>query len=91
VLRHAFRNALGPIVTLAGLSLPALVGGALLVETIFTWPGMGRVAYLAVGTRDLPVLLGATCLSAALVVAGNLLADIGSALLDPRARVGREA
>lgn len=90
VLRHAFRNALGPIATVAGLSLPALVGGALLVETIFAWPGMGRLAYLAVGTRDTPVLLGTTCLSAALVVAGSMLADIGSALLDPRQRLGRE-
>jgi peptide/nickel transport system permease protein len=91
VLRHAFRNALGPMTTLAGLSLPALVGGALIVETIFAWPGMGRVAYLAVGTRDTPVLLATTCLSGALVVAGSLLADIGSALLDPRQRLGREA
>jgi peptide/nickel transport system permease protein len=91
VLRHALRSALPPIATLAGLSLPALAGGALLVETIFAWPGMGRVAMLAVGTRDTPVLLAATCLSASLVVAGSLLADIACALLDPRQRIATEA
>jgi peptide/nickel transport system permease protein len=86
VLRHALRNALAPVATLAGLSLPALVGGALVVETIFSWPGMGRLAMQAVATRDYPVILGATALSALLVVVGSLLADIACWCLDPRVR-----
>jgi peptide/nickel transport system permease protein len=87
VLRHAFRNALPPIATLLGLSLPALVGGSIVVETIFSWPGMGRLAFLAVGARDYPVLLATTFLSAVLVVLGNLLADVACSFLDPRMRV----
>jgi len=86
VLRHAFRNALPPIATLLGLSLPALVGGSVIVETIFSWPGMGRLAFLAVGSGDYPVLLATTFLSAVLVVLGNLLADVACSLLDPRMR-----
>jgi len=86
VLRHALRNALPPIATLLGLSLPALVGGSIIVETIFSWPGMGRLAYLAVGSRDYPVLLATTFLSAVLVVLGNLLADLACSFLDPRTR-----
>jgi peptide/nickel transport system permease protein len=86
VLRHALRHALVPVATLAGLSLPALVGGALVVETIFSWPGMGRLAMLAVATRDYPVILGTTALSAVLVVAGSLLADVANWCLDPRQR-----
>jgi peptide/nickel transport system permease protein len=84
VLRHALRNAMVPVVNLIGLSLPALVGGALVVETLFAWPGMGRLAFLAVGARDYPVLLATTWLSAVLVVAGSLLADVAGACLDPR-------
>jgi peptide/nickel transport system permease protein len=87
VLRHALRNALPPIATLLGLSLPALVGGSIIVETIFSWPGMGRMAYLAVGSRDYPVLLATTFLSAVLVVLGNLLADVACSFLDPRTRL----
>jgi peptide/nickel transport system permease protein len=86
VLRHAFRNALPPIATLLGLSLPALVGGSIVVETIFSWPGMGRLALLAVSARDYPVLLATTLLSGALVVLGNLLADLACSFLDPRMR-----
>ena len=84
VLHHALRNALVPVVNLIGLSLPALVGGALVVETLFAWPGMGRLAFLAVATRDYPVLLATTWLSAVLVVMGSLLADVAGAMLDPR-------
>lgn len=84
VLHHALRNALVPVVQLLGLSLPALVGGALVIETLFAWPGMGRLAYLAIGTRDYPVLLATTWLSGVLVVAGSLLADVAAAALDPR-------
>jgi peptide/nickel transport system permease protein len=87
VVRHALRNALAPIVTLLGMSLPALVGGALVVETIFSWPGMGRLAVHAVAARDYPVILATTFLSAVLVVLGNLIADVACSVLDPRVRL----
>jgi peptide/nickel transport system permease protein len=88
VLAHALRNALLPIVTLVGLSLPALLGGALVVETIFSWPGMGRLTVNAITSRDYPVILATTFLSAVLVVLGNLLSDLGYSWLDPRIRLG---
>ncbi len=87
VLRHALRNALSPIVTLLGMSLPSVVGGALVVETIFSWPGMGRLAMAAVSSRDYPVILASTFLSAVLVVLGNLVADVVCSWLDPRGRL----
>jgi len=88
--RHALRNALVPVVTLLGLSLPALFSGAVFVEAVFAWPGVGRVLVEAVQGRDYPVVMAATAVSAALVVAGNLLADLLAAWLDPRTRA-REA
>lgn len=88
--RHALRNALLPVVTLLGLSLPALFSGAVFVEAVFAWPGVGRVLVEAVQGRDYPVVMAATAVSAALVVAGNLLADLLAAWLDPRTRT-REA
>jgi peptide/nickel transport system permease protein len=84
--RHVLRNALTPIVTLLGMSLPALFSGAVFVEAVFAWPGMGRVLVEAVQARDYPVVLAATAISAGLVVAGNVLADIVAAWLDPRIR-----
>jgi len=84
--RHALRNALLPVVTLAGLQLPALFSGVVFVETIFAWPGMGRVTVQAVLGRDYPVVMASTAVFATLVVIGNLLADGAAALLDPRAR-----
>ena len=84
--RHALRNALTPIVTLLGLSLPALFSGAVFVEAVFAWPGVGRVLVEAVRARDYPVVMAATTISAMLVVAGNLLADLLAARLDPRVR-----
>jgi peptide/nickel transport system permease protein len=86
LLRHALRNALVPVLTLLGLSLPALFSGAVFVETIFAWPGVGRVLVEAVLARDYPVVLAATAVSAALVVAGGLLADVLMLLVDPRVR-----
>jgi len=82
--RHILRNALTPVVTLLGLSLPALFSGAVLVEAVFAWPGVGRVLVEAVQARDYPVVTAATAVSATLVVAGNLLADALAAWLDPR-------
>jgi peptide/nickel transport system permease protein len=83
---HALRNALTPIVILLGLSLPALFSGAVFVEAVFAWPGVGRVLVEAVRARDYPVVMAAAAISAALVVAGNMLADILAAWLDPRVR-----
>jgi len=87
VLRHALRNALLPLATLLGLQLPALFSGVVFVETIFAWPGMGRVAVQAVLSRDYPVAMAVTAVFAVLVVFGNLLADALAALADPRVEV----
>jgi peptide/nickel transport system permease protein len=84
VLRHALRNALMPIVTIYGLALPFLVGGAAVVEKIFAWPGMGALAVDAVGARDYPVIMATSMIAAVLVVAGNLVADLLYAVVDPR-------
>ncbi len=84
IWRHAFRNSLLPLVTLAGLSLPELVNGAYVTEVIFGWPGMGRLGISAIVSRDYPVVMGVTMLSALLVVVGNLLADVCYAIVDPR-------
>ncbi len=84
--RHVARNALVPVVTLLGLSLPALFSGAVFVEAVFAWPGVGRRLVEAVQARDYPVVLAATAVTATLVVAGNLLADAAVAWCDPRMR-----
>ena len=85
---HGLRRAAAPLLQLLGLSLPALLGGALVVEVVFSWPGLGRVTYLAVQTRDLPLVLACTAWSGALVVLGSLLADLATAAADPRVREG---
>lgn len=86
ILKHALRNALVPIVSLLGLFLPILFGGAVVVEVVFSWPGMGRLLYDAILARDYPVALAATFLFGVLVVVGNLLADLLYAVVDPRIR-----
>ncbi len=86
IYKHALRNALIPIVTLVGLSLPALIGGSFIIETLFAWPGMGRLGLEAVFTHDYPVLMGTGVISGFLTLLGNLLADVGYAWLDPRVR-----
>ena len=83
---HALRPALLPVVTLFGLSLPILVSGSVVVETIFSWPGMGQVAYNAARARDIPLILGATLVGAVAVILGNLISDVLYAVVDPRAR-----
>jgi peptide/nickel transport system permease protein len=85
-LRHVLRNALIPVLTLLGLSLPALFSGAVFIEAIFAWPGVGRIMVEAVGARDYPVIMAATAVSALLVVLGNLLAEALAAWADPRLR-----
>jgi peptide/nickel transport system permease protein len=84
VWRHALRNALIPVVTVIGLSLPTLVGGAVLTETVFAWPGLGRLAVGAVFERDYPVIMGVNLVVAAVVITANLLTDLAYTVLDPR-------
>jgi peptide/nickel transport system permease protein len=82
--RHAFRNALPVFVTVAGLSAPFLLGGAVIVESVFAWPGMGSLMVEAVSARDYPTVLAVNVLGAALVIAGNLAADVAMTFIDPR-------
>ena len=86
--RHAFRNALLPIITITTLRLPSLFSGALLIEFMFAWPGMGRLSIEAIYLRDYTLLMGLTMIIAVLVLGANLLADILYAYADPRIRVG---
>lgn len=86
VWRHGFRNALISVITIIGLSLPALFGGSVIVETIFAWPGMGQMAITAVTQRDYPVLMGVALVTSIAVLLSNLLADIAYAWADPRIR-----
>jgi peptide/nickel transport system permease protein len=86
-LKHAFKNAALPIVTIVGLSLPFLLSGAVVTEKIFSWPGMGRLTVDAIYARDYPIVLAVNFVVAFMVIIGNLLADIGYALLDPRVAV----
>ena len=85
---HAFRNALIPVVTILALSVPVLFGGALITETIFSWPGMGSLIYEAIIGSDYYVAIIGFLISASLVMVGNLLADVMYAVIDPRVRVG---
>jgi peptide/nickel transport system permease protein len=87
VFKHAMRNALIPVITLLGLYLPFLVGGSVLIETIFAWPGMGRLIIQAIFQRDYPVVLAIAFVSSIMVILGNLLADILYSVVDPRVRV----
>ena len=86
IWRHVFRNSLVSIVTLLGLLLPTLVAGAIFVEVVFNYPGMGLAFYTAALNVDYQVLLGFTVLATLAVILGNLLADVGYAMLDPRVR-----
>jgi peptide/nickel transport system permease protein len=81
---HAFRNSLGPLLTLAGIQLPFLFGGALVTESVFTWPGMGRLFVDSLGYRDYPVLMGVLVVTAVLVIFCSLVADLLVAFTDPR-------
>src|SRR5215216_4060642 len=81
---HVLRNALIPLVTVVGIDVPLYLTGAVLTETVFSWPGMGRLFYDALTVRDYPVLMGILVLGAALIIIGNLIADLVYGLLDPR-------
>jgi peptide/nickel transport system permease protein len=85
--KHALKNALLPVVTILGLSLPGLIGGSVIFESIFSIPGMGRLFYESVMARDYPVIMGVLVIGAALTLLGNLLADISYAAVDPRIKI----
>lgn len=85
--RHALPNALSPVITLAGMSLPSLFGGAVVVEVVFQWPGMGQLAVNSVLARDYPTLLGLSLIFSVLVIVGNLIADVLYAIANPRVNV----
>ena len=91
VFKHALKNALIPVVTFIGIDLGALMGGAILTESVFSWPGVGREIYLAVMQRDWPVVMGGVVVVVLIVMVVNLLVDISYAILDPRIRYGGTA
>jgi peptide/nickel transport system permease protein len=86
IYRHALRNALIPVITLAGVQLPFLLGGAIITEQIYNWPGMGRLAVEAINQRDYPTIMGINLLAAVMVIFGNLFADVMYGVVDPRIR-----
>ena len=85
--KHALRNALLPFVTMFGLVLPGLIGGSVIIESIFSWPGMGRMAYEAILARDYPIILTVNFVSAVLVLAGTFISDLLYLVVDPRIRL----
>lgn len=87
LMKHVVGNALLPMITLAGMQLPSILTGALVTETVFTWPGMGRLFLDSIGYGDYPVVMGLLMFSAILVIIGNLIADIVVAIVDPRIRL----
>ena len=87
VFKHALRNALIPVVTFLGLTYGLILGAAIATETVFSWPGMGRLAYEAVLFRDFPLLQATTLVWAGLIIAINLIVDLMYGMLDPRIRV----
>lgn len=88
LFRHVLKNCLLPIITLAGINIAGLVCGSFVVETIFSWPGIGRLAMDAVGNRDFPLIMGYTMFSCIILIFGNLIADVLYAVADPRIRQG---
>ncbi len=89
IYKHALRNALMPVITILGLSVPGLIGGSVIFESIYAIPGMGQLFYAAVMSRDYPLVMGGLVIGAVLTLMGNLLADVGYALADPRIRETR--
>jgi peptide/nickel transport system permease protein len=87
IYKHALRNALLPVITILGLSIPGLIGGSVIFETIFAIPGMGQLFYMSVMSRDYPVVMGILFIGAVLTLLGNLIADVSYAVADPRIRV----
>jgi peptide/nickel transport system permease protein len=90
MLRHVLRNALPPVITLVGLSLPGILGGALITESVFSYPGMGLLCWNSALSQDYPVMLGVTMIVGIATIAGSLLADLLYAAADPRVRYTRQ-
>ena len=90
ILRHVLPNALNPIITMAGLDIPWFIGGVVLVERVFDWPGVGRLAVEAVETVDVPLILGTVIFTAMIVVFSGILIDLAQSFADPRIRQGRQ-
>ena len=84
--RHVLPNAMNPIITMAGMDIPWFIGGVVLVERVFNWPGLGRLAYEAIETVDVPLIMGTVIFSALVVVVSGLLIDVVQGLVDPRLR-----
>ena len=84
MVRHAFRNTLIPVMTLLGLLLPDIIGGSVILEVMFNWPGMGRLFFESMLARDYPTIMALSFITAFLVLLGTLLADLSYALVDPR-------
>lgn len=87
IVKHAFRNTLIPMVTQLALTLPTLLGGSVILEQIFTWPGMGRLFFESINTRDYPVIMGLTLIFSLMTLAGQMLADVMYAVVDPRIKL----
>ncbi len=88
IVRHALRNALLPVLTIIGASVPGLIGGAVFIESIFSWPGMGRLYLDSIEGRDFPLIMGMTLILSAVILLANLLTDLAYAVVDPRIRYG---
>ena len=89
ILKHALRNALIPVITYVGMDLAFLMGGAVVTETVFAWPGLGRLAVQALRQKDIPMVLGTVLFTATLIVVANLLTDMSYAAVDPRVKLGK--
>lgn len=90
ILKHALRNALIPVITYIGMDLAFLMGGAVVTETVFAWPGLGRLAVQALRQKDIPMVLGTVLFTSAVIVVANLLTDMSYALVDPRVKLGNK-
>ena len=86
IFRHALRNGLIPVITLLGIYLPFLFSGTVFIESVFAWPGMGKLIVDAIGERNFPVIMGGSLVFAMMVVVGNLVSDVLYAVVDPRIR-----
>ncbi|HXU58505.1 MAG TPA: ABC transporter permease, partial [Verrucomicrobiae bacterium] len=87
VITHALRNALLPVVAMVGLDIGTFMGGAVVVESVYGWPGIGQLAWQAIQRIDIPIIMGVTLVAAVAIVLGNLLADLVTPLIDPRIRL----
>jgi peptide/nickel transport system permease protein len=87
ILRHALPNAILPIIAMIGIDIGAFMGGIVVVESVFGWPGIGQLAWQAIQRVDIPIIMGVTLVSATAIVLGNLLADIISPMIDPRIKL----